>query len=106
MTYYLDTSAAVKLYVIEVGGDWLRHTLASAQLPVVLSSHLLRVEMWSAFARRLREGSVTSEEHARMCDLFAEHRQTLYRFVSPVEAVIQRACELIERHPLRGYDYS
>jgi len=42
---YLDTSAAVKLYVSEVGSDWLIRLLVSERLPVILSSHLLRVEL-------------------------------------------------------------
>jgi len=103
-TYYLDTSAAVKLYVSEVGSDWLLRLLASEQWPVIVSSHLLRVELWSAFTRRLREGSVTTDEYIRIGDWFAEHRHTLYRFVPLDEAIIQRACTLIERRPLRGYD--
>jgi predicted nucleic acid-binding protein len=53
---YLDTSAAVKLYVSEVGSGWLLRLLVSGQLPIILSSRLLRVELWSTFARRLREG--------------------------------------------------
>jgi predicted nucleic acid-binding protein len=39
-----------------------------------------------------------------MSDWFAEHRHTLYRFVPLDEAIIQRTCALIDRHPLRGYD--
>jgi predicted nucleic acid-binding protein len=65
-TYYLDTSAAVKLYVSEVESDWLRLLLPANQSSIIVSSHLLRVEMWSAFTRRLREGSVTPNEHTRM----------------------------------------
>jgi predicted nucleic acid-binding protein len=103
-TYYLDTSAAVKLYVAEVGSGWLRLLLPANRTSVIVSSHLLRVEMWSAFTRRLREGSVTSEEHARMHDLFAQHRHALYRFAPLDETVIQSACRLIECHFLRGYD--
>jgi hypothetical protein len=103
-TYYLDTSAAVKLYVSETGSDWLRHLLASDQSLIVLSSLLLSAEIRSAFARRLREGSVTLDEHARMRDLFAEHRYGLYRFVSVSEAIIESACDLIDNHPLRTYD--
>ena len=88
----------------EVGSDWLRLLLSTNQSPVIVSSHLLRVEMWSAFARRLREGSVTPDEHTRIHDLFAQHRHTLYRFAPLDETVIQSACRLIEHHPLRGYD--
>ena len=30
-TYYLDTSAAVKLYVSEVGSDWVQRLLAAGK---------------------------------------------------------------------------
>jgi uncharacterized protein len=70
-TYYLDTSAAVKLYVPEVGSSWLRDLLAADSAAVVLSSHLLRIELRSALARRLRECTVTQEEYRRMLDSFA-----------------------------------
>jgi predicted nucleic acid-binding protein len=103
-TFYLDTSAAVKLYVSEAGSDWLRHLRITDQSHIVVSSHLLRVELRSAFARRLREESVTLEAYARMSDWFAEHRHMLYRFVPADEVIIRSACELIEHYPLRGYD--
>lgn len=104
VTYYLDTSAAVKLYVPEVGSNWLRDLLTPDQEPVVLSSLLLRVEMRSAFARRLREGTVTPDEYADMCYLFDVHRAAFYRLSPVAEMVIRRACTLVERHPLCGYD--
>ncbi len=69
-----------------------------------MSSHLLRVEITSAFARRLREGTVTFDEYVRIGDLFVEHRHSLYRLAPVNEAIIQRACELVVDHQLRGYD--
>jgi predicted nucleic acid-binding protein len=102
--YYLDTSAAVKLYVPEAGSDWLHNLLDANPEPLLLSSLLLRIEMQSAFARRLREGSVTPGEYADMCHLFDVHRAARYR-LSPVEGtVVQQACTSIERYPLRAYD--
>jgi len=103
-TYYLDTSAAVKLYVSEVGSGWLQSLFVRSQPPGAITSHLLRVEMWSAFARRLRERSVSSDDYAQMCNLFAEDRRNLYRFVSINETSIQSACEYVERYPLRASD--
>jgi uncharacterized protein len=103
-TYYLDTSAAVKLYVSEIGSRWLRSLFVGPRPPVAVTSHLLRVEMWSAFARRLRERSVTPDEYTAICDLFAEDRQNLYRFVPVNEAAIRSACAYVERHPLRASD--
>jgi hypothetical protein len=103
-TYYLDTSAAVKLYVSEIGSGWLHELLVGPRPPAVIASHLLRVEMWSAFARRLREGSVSLDDYVEMCGLFAEDRQNLYRFTPINDTAIQRACEYVERHPLRASD--
>ena len=45
-TYYLDTGAAVKLYVSEVGSDWLQRLFVGPRPPVAVTSHLLRIEMW------------------------------------------------------------
>ncbi len=104
VTYYLDTSAAVKLYVSETESDWLCNLLAQTKKPMVLSSLLLRVEIRSAFARRLREGTVSASEYANMCYLFDEHRAAFYRLSALNETVVQLACSLIERHPLRAYD--
>ena len=103
-TYYLDTSAAVKLYVQEIGSGWLKELLVTPRPPVVVTSHLLRVEMWSAFARRLREHTVNATEYNEICALFAEDRQNLYRFTPINEAAIQNACEYVERYPLRAAD--
>jgi len=103
-THYLDTSAAVKLYVDETGSDWLRQLLITTPPGVVLCSVLLRVEMRSAFTRRLSEGAITPAEYARLCDWFNEHCATLYRFSPVNETIIQSACGLVERHRLRGYD--
>lgn len=105
MIYYLDSSAAVKLYVVEAGSDWLHHLLlAQEQTPVALSSHLLCVEIWSAFARRLRDGTVTATQHTHMNDWFLEHRHALYSLTAVNEAIIQRTHTLFVHHPLRAYD--
>lgn len=104
VTYYLDTSAAVKLYLVEIGSDWLRQLLVTDPMPGIFSSYLLRVELWSAFARRRREDNVTVQEYSQLQSWFAEHQQSLYRLVPLNETIIQQACQLIERHPLRSYD--
>jgi uncharacterized protein len=103
VSYYLDTSAAVKLYVAEIGSVWLRQSLL-VPTSTIVTSHLLRVEMGSAFERRMREGSVTLPDYSRMHDWFTEHRHSLYSFVPVTESIIRQACELLVRHPLRSYD--
>lgn len=60
--YYLDSSALVKRYVDEIGSDWLRTLLAPDHDTLVFISRMTIVEVVSAFARRLRDGSLSLEE--------------------------------------------
>jgi predicted nucleic acid-binding protein len=101
--YYLDTSALVKQYVDEVGSAWIRDQIASEAV-VLIISQVLTVEMISAFNRRLREGSVTPDDYARMVTLFDNDLQTRYQIVRFDNPIVALARVLLEHHPLRAYD--
>ena len=60
MAFYLDTSAAVKLVVAEVGSSALRTWLVKATVPIV-SSDLLRTEL----LRATRRGAPDQMQQAR-----------------------------------------
>jgi hypothetical protein len=81
--YYLDASALVKRYVDEVGSDWLRATIAPAQPPLLFTSRMAIVEVISAFARRAREGSLSSEEFATARDAFQSDCLNEYQIMPP-----------------------
>lgn len=100
--YYLDTSAMLKRYVDEPGSSWLR-TQTRHAAPLV-SSQLLIVEVTSAFNRRVREGTLTLAEYRRLRDIFRDDCRTEYQIVTVLNAVVDLACDLLERHPLRGSD--
>ena len=102
--YYLDTSALVKRYIDETGSVWLRALVDPALYPVLVVSQLLIVEMTSAFNRRLREGTVNRSDYARMMDAFRDDCLIEYKIMPLNESIIDLACELLERHPLRAYD--
>jgi predicted nucleic acid-binding protein len=102
--YYLDASALVKRYVDEVGSDWLRTIIASDQPSLVFASRLAIVEVISSFARRAREGSLSSAEFAMARDAFRCDCLNEYQVMPPAMTVIDLACVLLERHPLRAYD--
>ena len=59
-TCYLDSSALSKRYVEETGTPWLRGILAPAAGNAVVTARITMVELHSALARRLREGSVAA----------------------------------------------
>jgi predicted nucleic acid-binding protein len=98
MILYLDTSALVKLFVIESGSDLVREQADSAR---VLVTHLIAyAESCSAFARLARE--------RKLPDLFNQLRLSLDNFwpdceiVQPNEALIRRAADFTGRFALRG----
>jgi uncharacterized protein with PIN domain len=64
---FLDTSALVKLYLLEPGSETLLNQVANA---VVAVSPLTYGEMHATFARRLRENLLTTEEHQLLCKAF------------------------------------
>ncbi len=102
--YYLDASALVKRYVDEAGSDWLRATVAPVRLSLLFTSRMTIVEVISAFARRVRDGSLTFEEFATARDVFRGDCLNEYQIMPPTMTVIDLTCALLERHPLRAYD--
>lgn len=102
--YYLDASALVKRYVTEVGTGWIRDLVIPAGANLLLTSRVTMVEIRSALARRRREGSVSTAEHAFAIEALRAHSLTQYRLVEFDVSVADLAGDLIERYPLRAYD--
>ncbi len=102
--YYLDTSTLVKRYVDEAGSVWLRGLFELEPRPLFVTSHLMIAEMTSAFNRRVREGSLSSQDYARLKAIFHNDCLSDYQIISINQAVVDSACNLMERHPLRALD--
>jgi predicted nucleic acid-binding protein len=100
--YYLDTSAMLKRYVDEPGSSWLRTQMSSASL--LVSSQLLIVEVTSAFNRRVRGGTLTPADYQRSRAIFRDDCRTEYQIIAVLDAVVDLACDLLERYSLRSYD--
>ena len=62
------------------------------------------VEVNSAFARRVREGSLTVADFKLVETAFRSDCLGDYRIMPPTTEVIDLACALIGRHPLRAFD--
>lgn len=62
------------------------------------------VEVYSALARRRREGSVPASDCSIAAQAFTAHSATEYEFVELNLDVVALARDLLERHPLRAYD--
>lgn len=97
---FWDTSALVPLCIPNQATPVL-HQLARRYLPVVWWA--TSVEAHSAFARELRAGALTEEEHVRALEYLSRLKRK-WREVQPSESLRTVAEELLERYPLRAAD--
>jgi len=102
--YFLDTSALVKRYIDETGSVWLRANIDPVLRPFLVISQLLVVEVHSALNRRLREGTISQDDYTRTKHAFQDDCQNEYNLIPISEAIVDLACDLLERHPLRASD--
>ncbi len=102
--YYLDTSALVKLYVRESGTERMLRLAADPAAPRLAILSLARAELYSAVRRRERAGDLDRVLVTQLLDRFESHLKTRFLRQSVSDAVLDLACALIDRHPLRAYD--
>ena len=102
---FLDSSALVKRYDrSESGSDRVRALCRRRTGQTILISRMTRVEVASAFARKLREGRLSPRARDGAWRLFHGHYRAQYRTLDLDEAVWLLAENLLSRHPLRAYD--
>jgi len=100
MWAYVDTSAMVKRYVRESGRPAVLKLFAQHNL---VSSVILPVELYSAFVRRTREGTLATTALPRLFSRVGADRPR-WTLVETTAEVIGQAQTLVERHPLRTLD--
>lgn len=102
---YFDTSALVKRYVTESGSRWINSLLVFPCTLTVFTSQLTLVETTCAFSRRMREGSLSSQDYEELLKAFRYDIEYRYIVADVMPITVETACELSETHPLlRAYD--
>jgi hypothetical protein len=102
--YFLDSSALVKRYVVEVGTSWIRSiTLSSAGNSIIIAQ-IAQVEVVSGAMRRKRDGTITAQTARATRLLVDRHVSREFRVIGLTGQIVQRAEDLLEVHPLRAYD--
>jgi len=102
--YYLETSALVKLYVLEPGSDRLLQIasdLSENRLAVLAISP---VEVRSAIRRRERAGDIEPKTASLILDRLRQHLETRFLRQALSDVVLDGALEMIDRYALRAYD--
>lgn len=102
--YFLDTSALVKRYVPEIGSDWILSITDPATDNHLAISQITWVEVHSALARRLRDGSLSAQRFDLIVQKVREDFENEYRVIDVDRTLIETATELVMQHPLRPYD--
>lgn len=100
MILFADTSALIKLYIEEDGSEAMAERARRSRIAL---SVLAYAEVYSTFARRLREALLTEEEHDDLADRFERDWQSVIA-VAVRPPLIGRVPRLVREHPLRGAD--
>jgi uncharacterized protein len=103
-TYYLDTSALVKRYALEIGTAWVQGITDPLTGHDLYTVRLAGPEMIAALARKVRLGQLAPADAARAMSNFRADWAAQYQIVEVTAAVSERAMDLADRHGLRGYD--
>jgi predicted nucleic acid-binding protein len=98
---FCDTSALVKLYVVESGSDWMQEEAADAA--VIAVSRLAWVELHAALARRGREAPVDQPLLEAIKDAFATD-WAHFAVVEVNQELVELASEYADGFGLRAYD--
>lgn len=102
--YFLDSSALVKRYISETGSAWVQQITDPQTGNLLFIARITWVEVISAFARRQREGSLTSADFAQVIHEFRSDLNTQYQVIELDATLAERAGQLVGQYPLRAYD--
>ena len=107
-SFYFDSSALVKYYIIESGTEWVRNLidgrLGEEWANTISTSALTWAEVISAFAKRHRMGDISTHLYRALTARFLREAHLRYGRLRVNDAVIEAAVDLLQRHPLRAYD--
>ena len=101
---YLDTSALVKRYVSEPGSAWLSTVGDPEADHTIVTALITWAEAAAAFARKYREGNLSSLDYSGILKDLAHDFVHEYVIVEVDQALVELAVGLTMRQKLRGYD--
>jgi uncharacterized protein len=103
--YFVDSSALVKRYLLEVGSAWLENLLSQPNDDVLIAE-ITQVEVIAAITRRGRSTSMSLQDATKACNRFKADVSSEYQVATLTSTMINSAVLLAETHALRGYDKS
>jgi uncharacterized protein len=98
---YLDTSALIKRFVNEKGSPLVQSIVEGRE--AIATAKIAYAEIFAGLARKLRENNLSKAQYAVACRQFESDWQAYLR-IELEDAILLSARDLIQRHPLRGFD--
>ena len=80
-TYYFDTSALLKRYVVETGTQWVRSPSISPARHDIFVARLVQVELTAAIARRRSGSTLSAAAASTILRRFGRHLVNQYRIM-------------------------
>ncbi len=71
---------------------------------IIILSRITWVEVLSAFSRLWREGKIDRNYITSAIQTFRYDLDTFFRVIETEKAIIVKAGEFVQKHPLRAYD--
>ena len=98
---YFDTSALIKRFVNEKGSPLVKSLIEGRE--TIATAKIAYAEIFAGLTRKFREGHISRSEYDLVCRQFESDWQAYLR-VELQDDVLLIARNLIQRHPLRGFD--
>ena len=98
---YLDTSALIKRFVAEKGSPLIQ-TIVTRKGPVA-TAKIAYAEVYAGLTRKRREGHLSDRLYTLSCRQFESDWQAYIR-IDLRDEILLLARDLIQRHPLKGFD--
>jgi uncharacterized protein len=98
---YFDTSALVKRFVNEKGSDLVQSLVQGAN--AIATAKIAYTEIYAGLTRKLREGNLSKARYTVACRQFESDWRAYVR-VELIDDILLLARDLIQRHPLKGFD--
>jgi len=103
-TYFVDSSALVKRYVLETGTAWVRGVTRQNPSTIVYIAHITAVEVTCAVARRRKGKTLKARRASSILHRVRQHLAARYTVIEVTPDLVDDAMRLGNAHALRAYD--
>jgi len=101
---YLDASALVKRYVVEMGSAWVIGLCHPPAGNMIATARISKAEAAAAFASKRRSDGLSQADYIGVLKDLAHDFAHQYLLVEIDQTLVDLAVDLTKRQKLRGYD--